>query len=468
MHRVFARFKELIVYFIEAAMVVGSIFLAAGLRFDFDSLGFQQFLWLRSFIFASIIQLGLYFASFYDFSERSGLTRLLRKVLVGLVLASTMLWALYYLLPEVAIGRGIYGIALAILIPGLLLWRLLLQHLLGARLFRNTLVVMGTGPLARECAQVIREMRPMGLELKGFLASSVGGPGEDELGAGILGGYDEVLDVIGRHHVDTVVVAVEERRGNLPMMDLLECRFTGVEVVDGLTFYEGHTQKVYVRQMNPSWLVFNKGFNISPLVLAGKRALDIVLSGFGLLVTLPILLLAALLIKLSSRGPVFYTQVRVGLNGRPFTIIKLRSMKEPGSHGDDGRASAARDPVTWNPETARITKVGSWLRRLHLDELPQLINVLRGDMSLVGPRPERPEYIARLEQAIPFYRERHIVRPGVTGLAQVMYDYGASIEGSLEKLQYDLSYIRNLSIIGDIIIMLRTVQMLLLGREERP
>jgi sugar transferase (PEP-CTERM system associated) len=466
--RLLSGIKELLVFLLDGALLLGAVFVATGLRYDFASLGFQEDLTLRALIFTLLVQIGLYFGSFYDFRVRPGLVSLTRKVLVAFLFASVVLWALYYLFPQIQIGRGIFGIALGLAAPALLVWRTLLQRVIGARLFRTKVLLLGNGPLASECATVTRSLSSSGLNLVGMLAPRLPGPEEAPTPAPVLGGYDELLDVVQREGVDTVVVAPAERRGSLPMTGLLECRFAGVEVIDGLSYYERLTQKVYVRDLSPSWLIFSKGFNLSPPILAAKRALDVVLSLLGLTVLLPLLLLCGLLVKLSSPGPIFYTQTRVGKNGKPFTIIKLRSMTAPGPQGDDGRASSARDPETWNPETTRITMIGSWLRRLHLDELPQLINVVRGDMSLVGPRPERPEYIARLEQVIPFYRERHIVRPGVTGLAQVMYDYGASIQGSTEKLQYDLSYIRNLSLSGDLIILIRTVQMLLLGREERP
>ena len=469
MNRPLARLIEVLVCLFDIVVVTGAVYLAGVLRFDIEGLSYEPNFLLRAFLFAAVVQIGLAFSSYYDFSLRSSLLVLLRRVLLAMIYSSTLLWAIYYLVPIVSIGRGIFGIAQLLTILSLILCRLLLERVTGSELFHTCLLVLGTGHLAREISKVITSRRHLGMELKGFVALRIKDPskGEAPLDAPILGGYDELLEVIQREGIDVLVMAPEERRGHLPMMDLLKCHFAGLEVVDGLTFYERYTQKVYVHQLNPSWLIFGTGFCFSPLTIATKRLMDVVLSVIGLLLCMPFMCMGALFVKLSSPGSVFYRQVRTGRHGRPFTIFKLRTMKQVGAHGDDGRASAAKDPITWNPDTARITPVGHIMRRLHLDELPQFINVLRGDMSLVGPRPERPEYIARLEKDIPFYQQRHILRPGVSGLAQVKYDYGASVQGSLEKLQFDLSYIRNLSVANDLVLMLKTVKVVLLGREER-
>jgi lipopolysaccharide/colanic/teichoic acid biosynthesis glycosyltransferase len=268
--------------------------------------------------------------------------------------------------------------------------------------------------------------------------------------------------------VDLLVVAIPERQAKLPMMELLHCKFAGVEVEDGLTFYEHHTDKLYVRELYPAWLVFNQGFRISPMTEAAKRIFDIAVSLVALVLTSPLIVLLGLVVALTSKGPMFFSQVRTGRFGKDFKIYKLRSMRmDTGEDVGDGRSSAAEAPDTWNPDTDRITLIGRIMRRLHLDELPQFWNVLIGNMAVVGPRPERPEYIARLENSIPFYTQRHLVKPGVTGLAQVMYDYGASVEGSMEKLQYDLCYIRHLSISSDVLTVLRTLRVVLFGRERR-
>lgn len=426
---------------------------------------------LRGFIVAAVMQAGLSLAGFYDFSMRLSPGQLLQRLLVGLAFSVTSTWALYYLFPPVVLGRGIFSASQVLGCFGLLGWRLIVQRV-SPGLFRMRLMLMGSGELAREICSVIAAGRQRGLEAVGFLAGTFGAPVqraqlEEELGTPFLGTFEEVLDVARRENIDVVVVASDERRGALPMMDLLECHFAGIEVIDGVTFYEKQTQKVYVRRLNPSWLIFGDGFRLAPLTIASKRLLDVVGAAVGLVVALPVILLFGLLVKATSRGSMVYSQVRMGQHGRPFVIHKLRSMRDAGAQGNDGRASSATDPATWNPETARITGIGAFMRRMHVDEHPQLWNVFRGDMSLVGPRPERPEFIARLEKDIPFYQQRHIVKPGITGLAQIKYDYGASVEGSLEKLQYDLSYIRNLGVISDLLIILKTIQVVFFGREER-
>ncbi len=465
------RLSVLLVTVLDFVLILLAVGVGAATRLGQDALLNEPDLLVRGFIVASVMQLGLALAGYYDFSMRLNPGQLLQRLLVGLVFSVTTTWALYYLFPPIVLGRGIFSLSQVLACAGLLVWRLLLQ-LLKPSLFRMRLLLMGSGELAREICGVVAARREQGLDMVGFLVGSFKAPElraelEEELGTPFMGTFEEVLDVARRESIDVVVVASDERRGALPMMELLECHFAGIEVVDGVSFYERHTQKVYVRRLNPSWLIFGDGFRLSPLTIAAKRLLD-VLGGFlGLLLALPWILLFGTLVKLTSRGAMFYSQVRMGQHGRPFVIHKLRSMREVGTQGDDGRASSATDPATWNPETARITGIGAFMRRMHVDELPQLWNVLRGDMSLVGPRPERPEFIARLEKHIPFYQQRHIVKPGITGLAQIKYDYGASVEGSLEKLQFDLSYIRHLSVVTDVLIALKTIQVVFFGREER-
>ncbi len=464
MARSFTRFREVVVFAADLLLLVGTTCAASVIRLGPEALGDYPMLVPKTIIFSVGIQIGLVFGGYYDFSMKASTGTLLRRLLSGFVTAMLGLWSLYYALPAVALGRGIFSLAMVMGFVVLALVRKAEQGLFGTTLFHTRLLVTGAGALADEIGKVVTSRADMGLELVGYLADD---GDKDDMPGPVVGRYSDLLRVARDHHIDTVVVAPEDRRRGLPMMDLLACHFAGIEVVDGLTFYERHTQKVYVRQLNPSWFIFGQGFKLSPMTMAGKRLMDVVLGSIGLVLSMPIMALCGLLIKLTSPGPILYRQIRTGRNGKPFTIYKLRSMTEPGPHGEDARASSAHDPETWNPETARITGVGLVMRKLHIDELPQFYNVIKGEMSLVGPRPERPEYIARLEKHIPYYQQRHLVRPGIAGLAQIMYDYGASVDGSLEKLQYDLSYIRNLSLLNDVIIILKTGKVVLFGREER-
>jgi sugar transferase (PEP-CTERM system associated) len=258
-------------------------------------------------------------------------------------------------------------------------------------------------------------------------------------------------------NVDRVVVSLADARGKLPMDKLLEMRLDGVAFDHLASVYERYTGKIAVENLRPSWFIFADGFRKSRVLAAAKRLIDVALSGAGLVIGLPVLGLVAAAVRLSSPGPVFYHQQRVGLDGRIFTIHKFRSMRAD-AEKDTGPVWAAADG------DPRTTAVGLWLRRSRLDELPQLWNVLKGDMSFVGPRPERPEFVASLKAQLPYYGQRHVVRPGITGWAQVRYTYGASVEDALQKLQYDLFYIKNLSIPLDLYIIFETLKTVVLRR----
>jgi sugar transferase (PEP-CTERM system associated) len=257
-----------------------------------------------------------------------------------------------------------------------------------------------------------------------------------------------------------VVVSLSDARGHLPMDRLLEIRLNEGVTFDHLaSVYEEYTGKIAVENLRPSWLIFADGFRKTRARLAVKRAFDLVLAAAGLLIGLPLIALVGVAVKLTSRGPVLYHQERVGLNGSTFMVHKFRTMRPD--------AEAATGPVWSTEQDARVTSIGRFLRRMRLDELPQLWNVLRGDMSVVGPRPERPVFVQELIAKIPFYGQRHVVKPGLTGWAQIRYTYGASVEDAIEKLQYDLYYIKNLSFALDLVIVLETIKTVMLRRGAR-
>jgi sugar transferase (PEP-CTERM system associated) len=255
---------------------------------------------------------------------------------------------------------------------------------------------------------------------------------------------------------DKVVVSLAERRGFFPVEELLNCKLAGIEVVDAPSFYESATRKLLIENITPSWFIFSHGFRVTWMLRLGKRAMDIAASLAGLLFFLPFIPFIVLAIKLDSPGPVLFRQTRVGQGDRNFKLMKFRSMRQD---------AEARTGAVWSQENdPRITRVGNFLRRTRLDEIPQLVNILRGDMSLVGPRPERPEFVNKLKERIPYYSERHYVKPGLTGWAQVCYPYGASVEDAIEKLRYDLYYIKNISIFLDLVIIFKTFSVVLLGK----
>lgn len=265
-----------------------------------------------------------------------------------------------------------------------------------------------------------------------------------------------VLRLARNFMANQVVVSMRERRGVFPVEELLNCKLAGIEVVDAPTFYERATHKMLIENITPSWFIFSHGFKVTWLLRLCKRTLDIAASSLGLLAFMPLIPFIIVAIKLDSPGPILFRQVRVGQGDKPFTLMKFRSMRQDAESKTGAVWSQQNDP--------RITKVGNFLRRSRLDEIPQLLNILKGDMSVVGPRPERPEFVGELKKRIPYYSERHYVKPGLTGWAQVCYPYGSSVEDAIEKLRYDLYYIKNISIFLDFYIILKTFGVVLLGK----
>jgi sugar transferase (PEP-CTERM system associated) len=270
---------------------------------------------------------------------------------------------------------------------------------------------------------------------------------------------DGLFETAKRLKVNKVVVSLTERRGVFPLQEILNCKLSGVQVLDAPTFYEQMTGKLLLENITPSWFIFSEGFRVTTFRRVVKRMMDVLCSLFGIVLVLPLLPLLALAIRLDSRGPVFFRQVRVGEGDKDFLVFKFRTMRQDAEQQTGAVWSGEDDP--------RITRVGSFLRKTRLDEIPQLFNVLKGDMSFVGPRPERPEFVAMLKEVIPYYSERHFVKPGITGWAQVSYPYGSSVEDAIEKLRYDLFYIKHLCAMFDIFIILKTIHVVLFGKGGR-
>jgi sugar transferase (PEP-CTERM system associated) len=313
-------------------------------------------------------------------------------------------------------------------------------------------LILGTGGTARTLAQQISTQRNFAYRLIGFIEDG-GKPSVRQ--HDVIGTFADVGRLIAERQVDRIIVGFSDRRGRLPLDQLMKAKLSGVRVEDATTTYERLTGKVLIEELRPSWVIFSDGFHASRATRVLKRTLDLALALFGLLVAAPLVALTAIAVRVGSPGPILYRQDRVGENGRVFTLFKFRSMRADAECGT---------PVWAKDNDERVTLVGRFIRLTRLDELPQLWNVLRGDMSFVGPRPERPYFVAQLAAAIPFYMERHAVRPGVTGWAQVKYHYGASIEEATEKLRYDLYYIKHMSIVFDLTIVIDTVKVILSGK----
>jgi sugar transferase (PEP-CTERM system associated) len=306
-------------------------------------------------------------------------------------------------------------------------------------------------------SEIFARRHELGVEIVGFVDPDPSRIGSAVINPGVIGAIDDIPSIVRARGVERVVVSLGDARGKLPMEKLLEMKLQGVTFDYLAAVYEELTGKIAVENLRPSWLIFSSGFKKTRLLRALKRSLDILAASAGLILAAPVMMLVAAAVRYTSHGPALYHQRRVGLDGRVFTIHKFRSMRQDAEAATGAVwASKKGDP--------RVTRIGYLLRRTRLDELPQLWNVLTGDMSLVGPRPERPEFVSQLTAQIPFYGQRHAVRPGLTGWAQVRYTYGASVEDALEKLQYDLFYIKHVSIAFDLFIIFSTIKTVILRR----
>ena len=320
------------------------------------------------------------------------------------------------------------------------------------------LLILGTGQLAKDLCQVLLSKRGCLFDVVGFLDRDSNRVGERLVNPGIIGTFEQLFETVERHRVQTIAVCLEDRRAVLPLQTLLDFKAMGLEVVDGHHLYEDESGRMSIDLLKPSALIFSTGFRRRIVTMRLKRLLDLVASATGLLMLAPFFVLVGILIKLDSLGPVLYRQTRVGARGQPYVIWKFRSMCQ------DAEMSGAQWAATEDPRTSRV---GYWLRRWRIDELPQLFNVLKGEMSLVGPRPERPVFVQELRSIIPYYDIRHTVTPGITGWAQIRFGYGASAEDAHVKLQYDLYYVKNLSLALDFRILSETARVVLHGEGVR-
>jgi sugar transferase (PEP-CTERM system associated) len=400
-----------------------------------------------------VCQICLYYGDLYDDPQ---LLRDLRQMAVRMLKAlgatSIILALLYARYPDLIVARGVFVVTAMIVSGSLIGWRAAFRWASSQVGPRERLLLIGRSATADNFERELAERSHHGVEIVGFVEAQ----STDNHDRRSLGAFEDLPAIVRAHAVDRVVVNLADARGKLPMDKLLEMKLQGVTFADLASVYEECTGKIAIENLRPSWLIFSSGFRKSAAVLIAKRALEVVIAAVALVLCLPILLLLAAAIVLTSPGPAVYSQLRVGQNGRVFRVYKLRSMRN-----DAERESGA---VWSKPGDPRITRIGNVLRRTRLDELPQLWNILIGNMSLVGPRPERPEFVQDLAKQIPLYKLRHVVKPGLTGWAQVRYTYTATVEDTMEKLQHDLFYIKNLSLRLDLFIIIETVKTVVLHR----
>jgi sugar transferase (PEP-CTERM system associated) len=415
---------------------------------------------LRVLLVVGICQMCLHYADLYDLPRIQNVREFLVRLVLAVGATVSILAVLHSWFPRWMIGPGVFlfaGILVIWLVPS---WRLAFAWLASRVAPRARLLIVGTNAAAVELAREIDGRRhELGVEIVGFADSTPDRIGRTVLGR-VVGAVEDIPAMIRETGADRIVVGLSDARGKLPMDELLEIRLQANVTFDHLaSAYEEYTGKIALETLRPSWFVFSSGFRKTRLLLLAKRALDLALALVALVLTAPFLLVAAALVTLTSPGGAVYRQARVGLSGRVFTIYKLRTMRADAETATGPAWSIMNDP--------RVTPLGRFLRKSRLDELPQLWNVLRGDMSFVGPRPERPEFVTQLTAAIPFFNQRHVLKPGITGWAQVRHAYAASVEDAVEKLQYDLYYLKNLSIWLDLLILVETVKTVVRQRGAR-
>lgn len=444
----------------EGFLVFVSLFLAVAARFSFDlnNVLEYEFLIPKILVVAAICLLCLYYSDLYEDDQIQFRREIVLKILQALGVASLIVFAIYYLYPSLQLGRGIFLITLAVLPFVLVIWRLLYSYY-RCRFFRTKVLIIGTDTMGKSLAQELIQRPELGYEVVGFIDEDPGKIGMKVVNPGVIGSYDCLQEVMTNYRVKHVIVALDDRRGRLPVETLLTSKLRGVRIEDGVSFYERVSGKIVVEQLRPSWVIFGKGFRKNRFIRLSKRLMDLGCATLGLLLTGPVFLLLSILIKLTSPGPVFYKQERAGEGDRIFTLIKFRSM--------DVEAEQMTGPVWAQDPDPRVTPIGSVMRRFRLDEIPQMINVLKGEMSFVGPRPERPAFVKTLRERIPYYDLRFSVKPGITGWAQVRYHYGGTIGGTLEKLQYEIYYIKNMSLILDLFILLETIKVVIFQKGGR-
>jgi sugar transferase (PEP-CTERM system associated) len=397
-----------------------------------------------------------YLFDLYDFVVMHDRRELVLRLVQALGLAWIALALAFYAFPQLMLGRGISVIALPLALGLMVSWRISIHWLLGHPDFGEKILIVGSGQLAVEVAREMLERPDAGYRIAGFVGTDPELLGKSLINPRVIGLTSDLDEVVRRENIDRIVVAMGERRGQLPTSELLQLSLAGtVNIEEGASFYERVTGRVSLSMIRPSWLIFSSRGRQARISGIARTAVHRLVAFLGGVLSLPIALVTAAVIRLESSGPILYKQERVGKNGRPFKVMKFRSMRV-----DAEKAG----PVWASKNDDRTTRVGKIIRKLRIDEIPQFWNILRGEMDFVGPRPERPHFVSQLAEEIPYYEQRHLIAPGLTGWAQIKYPYGASVEDARQKLQYDLYYIKNQSLMLDAIILFETIKIILFGR----
>lgn len=449
----------LLLLLLEAMIFAGSIYVGADLRAYAGHAGSVGMLWPRAIVFSAVmVTLMTVFGLYDNWEWEGGVRGMLLRFAAAATFGFILMALVFYLIPDFFLGRGVFVISFILAISASTLFRLFIFRWANFDSLKRRILVLGTGSRAAK-VDTLLDRRGIGNRLKVVGYLPMGGTHHFVEAAKIMQEEGSLLDISNRHGISEIVIAIRDRRGGLPLEELLACKLGGIRITELSALFEREAGQLQLETLNAGWMINSEGFQNGLGRDINKRIFDLCASGVLLLVTLPVMAFAALLIILENGFPVIYRQERVGQNDRVFTIYKFRSMRNDAEKGGVPKWAAQNDD--------RITRIGRILRKLRIDELPQIFNVFKGDMSFVGPRPERPYFVDKLAEDIPYYKCRHTVKPGITGWAQVRYAYGATIEDSLEKLQYDLYYLKNHSMFLDFMILFQTVQVVLWGKGAR-
>ena len=451
--------RTILLLLVEAMLLFGGLVIAVYVRMG--AVDAEDALMSRNgFYKAALATLfcltSFYLFDLYDFVVMRDRRELVLRMLQALGLAWIALALTFYALPQVMIGRGVTLISLPLALLLMVGWRLSIHWFLGHPELGERILIVGSGEFAVEIAKETLQRKDAGYRVVGFVDNDPALVGKSLINPKVIGLTSELASLVKRENIDRLVVAIGDRRGQFPTQELLKLSLSGdVTIEESASFYERLTGRVLLDMIRPSWLIFSSRGRRARINEIARSAMHRVIALIGAILSLPIAIFTAIVIKLESRGPVLYKQERVGKNGRPFRLMKFRSM----------RTDAEKDGPVWaKTDDERMTRVGRIIRRIRVDEIPQFWNILRGDMNFVGPRPERPHFVAQLAEEIPYYEQRHLIAPGLTGWAQINYPYGASIEDAKQKLQYDLYYMKNQNLALDATIMFETIKTILFGK----
>lgn len=456
---------------IEFFILFASVYLGGYMRFDAiewqPELPNLENFPVRALIYTLAMMGGMVAMGQYQTPGPSGkyyLPTISIRIFISLILGGLGLVIVYYLMPELLLGRGILAYTIGASIVGLILIRLFFYRSVDGRGLRRKVLVLGAGHLAANLLDNENAARALVPRNASYLVHGFVAIDDEEIGVPeqyLVNPGSDLAEYCLAYQVEEIVLAIEDRRKKMPVDDLLDCKLSQINVMDFVDFWEREKSMIRLDMMNPSWMIFCEGCRQGSFAQFLTRAFDVVISFVILAIMAPFLLLTAILIFIESgfKGPIFYKQTRVGLNGKTFELLKFRSMIVDAEKDGSPQWAGQND--------ARVTQIGKFIRKVRIDELPQIINIFNGDMSIVGPRPERPEFVDNLEEKIPFYSARHRVKPGLAGWAQLKYPYGASEQDSYNKLQYDLYYVKNQSLIMDMLVLLQTVEVIVLGKGAR-